>query len=108
LLDGYTPFTNRDRSSALTAEAAKAELEGDLDNAISRYAEAAERWAAFPHVLEHGHALIGVGRCLLAIGREVEARERLREARELFVSLGGVPLVVETDDLLASATAKTS
>jgi hypothetical protein len=38
----------------------------------------------------------------------VEARERLREARELFISLEGVPLVVETDDLLASATAKTS
>ena len=108
LLDGHTPFSTRDRCSTLAARAGLAELEGDLASALTRYEEAAEAWAAFPHVLEHGHALLGVGRCLLALGRTVEAGERSREARALFASLGALPLVVETDELLAIATAKTS
>jgi tetratricopeptide (TPR) repeat protein len=108
LLEGHTPYLTRDILSTLSARAVLAELEGDLDNALDRYTEAAERWAAFPHVLEHGHALMGVGRRLLTLGRETEARERLLEARERFVSLGAAPLVAETDDLLASAAAKTS
>jgi hypothetical protein len=48
LLDGYTPHMARDRNSVLAATAVLAELEGDLETAVERYDEAAERWGAFP------------------------------------------------------------
>jgi class 3 adenylate cyclase/tetratricopeptide (TPR) repeat protein len=108
LLEGHTPYITRDILSTLSARGVLAELDGDPVSALERHTDAAERWAAFPHVLEHGHALMGAGRCLLTLGRETEARERLLEARERFVSLGAAPFVAETDDLLARATAKSS
>jgi hypothetical protein len=37
-----------------------------------------------------------------------ESRERLLQARKLFTSLGAVPSLAETDELLARATAKSS
>lgn len=85
-----------------------AEIEGAHEAALERYEDAAALWEAFPSVLEHGHALAGAGRCLLALGRPVEAAERLREARGRYSSLGAPPLVAGVDDLLERATAKTS
>jgi class 3 adenylate cyclase len=108
LLADLVPYVTRDRHSTISAQANLAELEDDLASALLLYEEVAEGWAAFPHVLEHGHALVGAGRCLLGLGREAGARERLSDARERFVALGAVPLVAQTDELLALATAKTS
>jgi class 3 adenylate cyclase/tetratricopeptide (TPR) repeat protein len=108
MLDGYTPYVARDRSSVLAAEATLAELEGDHGLALERNLEVAERWEGFPHVFEHGHALFGLGRCLLALGRKLEAADQLRAARDRFGSLGAAPLVADTDALLERATAKTS
>ncbi|HJS27211.1 MAG TPA: adenylate/guanylate cyclase domain-containing protein [Actinomycetota bacterium] len=108
MLDGFTPYVTRHRSSVLAAEAALAELEGNHALALERNLEVAERWKRFPHVFEHGHAMLGAGRCLLALGRELDATDRLRAARERFRSLGAVPLVTETDALLERATAKSS
>ena len=98
----------RDANSLASARAALAELEGDHSTALDRYEDAVGRWATFPSVLEHGHALAGVGRCLLALGRPDNACDKLRSARERYASLGAWPLVAEVDDLLAVATAKTS
>jgi class 3 adenylate cyclase len=108
LLADLVPHVTRDRHSTISAQANLAELEADLASALLLYEEVAEGWGAFPHVLEHGHALAGAGRCLLGLGREAGARERLSDARERFVALGAGPLVAETDELLARATAKTS
>jgi class 3 adenylate cyclase len=108
LMADLVPHVTRDRHSTISAQANLAELEADLATALLLYEEVAEGWAAFPHVLEHGHALAGAGRCLLGLGREAGAREWLSDARERFVALGAVPFVAETDELLARATAKTS
>jgi hypothetical protein len=98
----------RDADSMASARAAVAEAEGDHATALDRYEDAAARWAAFPSVLEHGLALAGAGRSLLALGRPTDATERLHAARERFRSLGAAPLVVEMDGLLERATAKSS
>ena len=53
---------------------------------------------------ERAYALIGWGRCLTALGKS-EAEQPLREARELFASMGFTPAVAETDGLLGSPKA---
>jgi class 3 adenylate cyclase/tetratricopeptide (TPR) repeat protein len=98
----------RDVNSMATAGAVLAEIRGELEAATDRYDDAAARWDAFPSVLEHGHALAGAGRCLLAMARPHEAIERLRTARDAYASLQAAPLVAEMDSMLARATAKTS
>jgi class 3 adenylate cyclase len=98
----------RDVNSMATAGAVLAEIRGELEAATTRYDDAAARWEAFPSVLEHGHALAGAGRCLLAMARPHEAVERLRTARDAYASLHAAPLVAEVDAMLARATAKTS
>jgi hypothetical protein len=108
LIDQGVDYLTRDQNSMASARAMLAEIEGDHERAAAGYQDAAERWEAFPAVLEHGLALMGVGRCLLALGRQSQGTERLRAARERFGALKAAPLVAEVDDLLARATSKTS
>ncbi|MGH2540565.1 MAG: ATP-binding protein, partial [Actinomycetota bacterium] len=98
----------RDANSKASAGAILTELKGDHGDALERFDRAAAGWRAFPSVLERGHALAGAGRCLLELGRQNEATQRLRGAREAYVSLEAAPLVAEMDSMLAAATAKTS
>jgi class 3 adenylate cyclase len=108
LLEGFTPFLNRDRNSVLGARAVLAEADGDAATAAELYEEAVGRWRSFPHVLEHGRSLMGAARCLLALGRPNDAGERLRTARQVFAGLRAAPLVAEVDELLGRATALSS
>ena len=108
LLEGCSAIATRHRCCLLTAEATVAEADGRLEQALGLYAEAAEGWAGFGHVPERGQALLGVGRCLLSLGRPTEAAAKLREAREVFQGLGARPLVAEVDAHLELATALTS
>jgi class 3 adenylate cyclase/tetratricopeptide (TPR) repeat protein len=108
LIDQGVEHLTRDQNSMASARAVLAELEGDLTAAVERYEDAAERWGAFPSVLEHGLALVGAGRCLSVLGRQNEGTERLRAAGERFGALGAAPLIEEVDDLLARATSMTS
>ena len=71
------------------------------------YAEAALCWERFGSIPEHGYALLGRGRCLLALG-DGETTPVLREAREIFAHLGAGMLLTETDALLEQALARTS
>jgi hypothetical protein len=79
------------------------ESQGSLQEAAGLFAEAAQLWAAFPHVLEHGYALLGLGRCLLQGGYAAAARRSLQEARDVFNRLGANPLLAQVDDLLVLA-----
>jgi class 3 adenylate cyclase/tetratricopeptide (TPR) repeat protein len=108
LIDQGVEYLTRDQNSMASARAMLAEVEGDRERASAGYQDAADRWEAFPAVLEHGLALMGAARCLLALGRESQGTERLRAARERFGALKAAPLVAEVDDLLAHATSKTS
>ena len=53
---------------------------------------------------ERAYALLGQGRCLAALGKP-EAEEPLREARELFASMGFAPALAETEALLDATEA---
>jgi tetratricopeptide (TPR) repeat protein len=87
-----------------TCGAILAEAQGDHDRAAALYERAAQGWKDHSGVVERAHALLGLGRCRLAVGRAAEAEPALRESRAIFAKLGASRLVAETDELLASAT----
>jgi len=89
----------RNRHGLLAARATLAEADGALGEAARRYDEAAARWAEFGHQLERARALLGAGRCLLALGRP-EGRGRLQAARSLLATLNAGPLLAEADAAL--------
>jgi hypothetical protein len=66
--------------------------EGRLDAAAALHDQATERWTAYGHLPERGHALLAAGRCLAELGRP-GAQERLAEARAVFTELGALPLL---------------
>jgi class 3 adenylate cyclase/tetratricopeptide (TPR) repeat protein len=85
------------------AAAIGAEARSDWEAAVGRYAEAAVAWAAFGQRNEHAQAILGQGRCLLALGRADEAGPVLREARRRFEALGAWPAVATCDAMLTPA-----
>ena len=81
------------------ANAALAEVRGDLEDALHRYEQAADRWTRFGVIPEHAFALLGQGRCLVHLSRRSEAADSLRGAREIFERLQAVPALTEIDNL---------
>jgi class 3 adenylate cyclase/tetratricopeptide (TPR) repeat protein len=104
LVDGVEPRTPLAGHALSASRAQLAEAAGEHAEAASRYSEAAERWREFGNVPERAYALLGQGRCLTALGKP-EAEAPLREARELFASMGYKPALLETDALLAQGEA---
>jgi hypothetical protein len=49
---------------------------------------------------EEAQALLGEGRCLVALGRAPEAAPVLEQARAIFARLGAEPALHEADQLL--------
>ena len=98
-LEGADAPAARYRNCLATARAVLAETRGDLPEAARRYDDASGRWRSFGVVLEHGQALLGLGRCATRLGRP-PAREPLLQARETFARLGARGLVAETDHWL--------
>ena len=90
-----------------SSRAQLAEAAGDLLEAVDRYAEAADGWQAFGNVPEQAYARLGQGRCLLALGRP-DAEEPLRQARDVFTSLGYAPALAATEVLLSAAVHPTA
>jgi hypothetical protein len=93
----------RNQHGVLTARAALAEAGGALEEAALRYDEAAVRWAGYGHQFERARALLGAGRCLLALGRP-EGGIRLRDARLVVGALNAGPLLDELDAALGDTT----
>ena len=85
----------------VTCGALLAEAAGEHDAAAAGFADAAQRWHDFGVPYEEGHALLGQGRCLVALGRAPEAAAPLAAAREIFARLGAKPALAETDAVLA-------
>jgi len=100
---GVEPVTPLLEHGLVSCRAQLAEA-GDEAEAAILYAEAAGRWRGFGDVREYAHALLGQGRCLVAQDK-IEAEAPLREARELFASMGYKPALLETEALLGSADA---
>jgi class 3 adenylate cyclase/tetratricopeptide (TPR) repeat protein len=104
LVDGVEPRTPLADHTLRSARAQLTEAAGDHAEAATLYGEAAERWREFGNVPERAYALLGQGRCLAALGKP-EAEAPLREAHELFASMGYKPALAETEALLGPAEA---
>ena len=86
----------------VAAQAALAEARGDHQAALDGYREAAGRWHSFTDVVEEAFALLGFGRCLIALDRPDEAAPVLETARDMFAKMGARPAHSEAESLLAS------
>jgi tetratricopeptide (TPR) repeat protein len=100
LAEGIEPRYPLREHALCAARAQLAEHAGDHADAAVLYGEAAGRWQQFGNVPERAYALLGQGRCLTALAKP-DAERPLREARELFASMGYKPALAETDALLA-------
>jgi class 3 adenylate cyclase/tetratricopeptide (TPR) repeat protein len=105
LVAGAEPRTPLFEHALCAARAAIAEAAEQHVEAAALYAEATERWREFGNVPERAYALLGRGRSLAAVG-DPESEVPLREARELFASMGFTPAVAEVDGLLGSPEAE--
>ena len=104
LIETVEPTTPLADNALCACRAQLGEAEGDLGAAVDTYSEAAERWRHFGNVPERAYALLGEGRCLSALGKP-EAEEPLRNARDLFASMGYRPALAETEALLSRTQA---
>jgi hypothetical protein len=104
LANGLQPRYPLDEHALCTTRAQLAEHGGNHDEAASLYTEAALGWQAFGNVSERSYALLGQGRCLLALDR-FAAKQPLLQARDLFATMGYEPAVAETDALLTQTAA---
>jgi tetratricopeptide (TPR) repeat protein len=78
----------RTRNSMLTVRALLAQMRGDLDVAADGFEAAADAWSGWGDPFERAHALDGMARCLMALGRARDAAVLERDARAIFASLG--------------------
>jgi hypothetical protein len=104
---GINPVAPLDEHVLATSRAQLAEATGEHADAARLYHEAVERWHQFGNVPERAYALLGQGRCLAALG-QADAEQPLREARELFASMGYKPALAETEALLGETEAAAS
>ena len=86
-----------------TGRALLAESRGQPVTSATDFAAAAARWHDFGVPYEEAQALLGQGRCLVALGGAPEVRPVLEQAREIFARLGAKPALADTDTLLAQA-----
>ncbi len=101
LADGLTLELGRTGISRTAAAAVLAEAEGRADDALALYEDAAARWHEFGGIPGRAAALLGHGRCLIALDRREEAKDPLTEAHTLFSSMGYEAGLAESESLLA-------
>ena len=88
------------RNTQASVSALRGEARGEHEAAAAGFADAASRWHDFGVPYEEAQALLGQGRCLVALGKAPEAAAPLAAAREIFVRLGAKPALAETDGLM--------
>ena len=106
LAESARPMLRRHRLELAGARAATAEAAGD-PAAGQLYAEAAAGWQQYGHVLEHGLALLGLGRCQQRAGHP-DASAPLLAARTVFADLGAAMPLAEADRRLDYDIRRTS
>ena len=95
----FVPLFQNHATGLQTAWAQVAEARGEFRPAAEAFGQASEQWRASGSALEQAYAVLGAGRCLVALG-DAAADERLHEARRLFLGMGAGPRVEECDALL--------
>jgi class 3 adenylate cyclase/tetratricopeptide (TPR) repeat protein len=103
LIDSISESIGRTGHALVAARAVLAKREGRLEEALELYADAAERWADYGFALGRAQALLGLGGCLVGLGRMDKAGVHLREARSIFEQLSARPLIATVDDSLGRA-----
>jgi predicted ATPase/class 3 adenylate cyclase len=94
--------------NALSARATIAEAEGKYAEARDFYEKVIHAWMDHGVILEQGHALLGLARCLISLGNSQSATEPLYKARMIFSRLDARPLIDEADRYLGQGTALSS
>lgn len=102
LVECFEPRVPAQHHAVATSRAVLAEAAGDHATGAAAYADAVTRWRQFGDVPELALALLGRGRCLLALGA-AGSDEPLQEARDLFSAMGYTPARLETEALLQHA-----
>jgi tetratricopeptide (TPR) repeat protein len=87
-------------NAVVAARAQIAEHAGDHAEAAALYASAGQQWEELGAVPEQAHALLGQGRCLVAL-EDPDAERALAEATELFRAMGYRPALAEAESLTA-------
>jgi class 3 adenylate cyclase/tetratricopeptide (TPR) repeat protein len=105
LTEGLRGTLPRYRLAIASARSALLEASGEVEHAAGWFGGVAALWEAYGHVPERALALLGLGRCLVALGRPAEALAPLRDARDGFERLQAGPSQAEADRLLARAGA---
>ena len=100
LLADARSHVTRCRHCVTTVRALVHEAKGEMGPALEGFAAAVRDWTSFGSALERAFALMGAGRCLLAVGREGEATARFEEARAAFAALGAEPMAEEAERAL--------
>jgi len=108
LAEGVEPIYPLHELVLATVRALLREHHRSHGEAAELFADAAERWRGFEMPWERAQALLGQGRCLIALRRASEATRLLSDALEIFVSFGAKPALAETEALLEQTTALTS
>jgi class 3 adenylate cyclase len=103
LVEGIEPIYPLGEHALVTARALLDESAGRRREAAAGFADAAARWHGFGVPYEEAQALLGEGRCLLALERAPEAAAPLEAAREIFARLGARPALGEAEQLLERA-----
>jgi hypothetical protein len=91
------------RYALMSARGLLKEQKGELATAAILFADAAAGWERFQTPWEHAQALLGQGRCLIALRRVDEAASALRRGREIFAQLGAKPALADAEELLGAA-----
>ncbi len=101
-LRDHTPWSLAGyRLADMHVDALLAEAAGEHESAAAGLADAGRGWHDFGVPYEEGHALLGQGRCLVALGRVPDAAQPLQQAQKIFTRLGATPAFAEADRLLS-------
>ena len=98
LASGLEPLFPYHEHALRAVHATLAQARHAFDEALVGHAAAAASWESFGLVPERGYALLGLGRCLLEVGR-AGAAGPLQEARAIFTRLGAAADLAVTDAL---------
>jgi hypothetical protein len=106
--DEHRVRNERGRRALAAARAVLAEARGDHADAAAGYADVAHGWLMYGSIPERADALLGRGRCQLALGEVDEARLALEDARVHLEELGAAPALAEVDELLSESANMTA
>jgi class 3 adenylate cyclase len=101
LVDGVEPSRPLHEQALASARSLLDEARGRLEEAAAAGAAVAYAWRRFGVPYEEAQALLGHGRCLVALERMQEATRPLEQAREILQRLGARSALAETGKWLA-------